>query len=88
MDIIELRQEIDYIDSELVQLFCKRMEVAAHIADYKRENNLPIHHPAREQEVLQKVAVLAGSDMDRYIMDLYTKIFELSKDYQFTRNNR
>ncbi len=88
MDIMELRQEIDKIDAEMVRLFCKRMDVAARIADYKKENNLPIPHPGREQEVLQKVAVLAGEEMGEYAMDLYLKMFELSKEYQITRNNR
>lgn len=37
MDLKELRLEIDKIDDELVKLFCQRMEVAAQIADYKKE---------------------------------------------------
>ena len=44
MDLNELRQEIDQIDDQLVKLFCQRMDVAARVADYKRENNLPIFH--------------------------------------------
>ena len=42
MDLKELRSEIDVIDDELVRLFGKRMDIAAQIADYKKENNLPI----------------------------------------------
>ena len=39
MDLKELRQEIDKIDDEMVRLFEDRMEVAARIADCKKENN-------------------------------------------------
>ena len=60
MDIKELRGEIDKIDDELVKLFGQRMEVAARIADYKKENNLPILVPAREREKLADVAQKAG----------------------------
>ena len=88
MDLLELRKEIDRLDEELVSLFCRRMEIAARIADYKKENNLPIHHPGREQEVLQKVGALAGSEWEDYATNLYVKIFELSKAYQKTRNDR
>ena len=56
MDIHELRGEIDKIDDELVKLFTQRMDVAAQIADYKKEHNLPILVPAREREKLADVA--------------------------------
>ena len=36
----ELRTQIDQIDDQIVQLFGQRMDVAAQIADYKKENNL------------------------------------------------
>ncbi len=86
MDITELRQEIDRIDTELVQLICNRLDVASKIADYKKENNLPIYHPGREQEVLRKVALLAGSEKAAYATDLYSKMFEISKAYQIAQN--
>ena len=37
MELKELRTEIDKIDDELVRLFGARMEIAAKIADYKKE---------------------------------------------------
>ena len=40
MDISELRGKIDAIDDQLVQLFAQRMDVAARIADFKKENKL------------------------------------------------
>ena len=55
MDLHQLRLEIDKIDDQLVKLFGARMEVAAQIADYKKENGLPILVPAREREKLQDV---------------------------------
>lgn len=82
MRIDDLRKEIDAIDQELVLLFCKRMEVSSRIADYKREHNLPVYHPGREKEVLQKVAEPAGSELKEYVQALYKEIFQLSKRYQ------
>ena len=64
MDIEALRQEIDAIDKELVDLFCKRMDVSAGVADYKKANNQPIFVPARERAILQKVAQQAGPEME------------------------
>ncbi len=86
MDIKELRQEIDQIDDELVRLFVQRMDVAARIADFKKENNLPILVPAREREKLQDVASKAGPEMANYTRVLYSMLFELSRSYQSKRS--
>lgn len=86
MDINSLRGQIDVIDQELVELFCRRMDVAAQIADYKREHNMPILVPAREREKLADVAEMAGSEMANYTRVLYSMLFELSRSYQSKRN--
>jgi chorismate mutase/prephenate dehydratase len=82
MDLNELRGQIDGIDDELVQLFCRRMEVAEQIAEYKRQNDLPILVPAREREKLRDISQKAGSDMANYARVLYSMIFELSRSHQ------
>ena len=82
MDLQQLRLEIDKIDNELVTLFCQRMEIAAKIAEYKKENGLPIFVPRREQEKLADVANKAGTEMARYAQSLYETIFTLSRNYQ------
>ena len=87
MDLKELRGQIDRIDAELVQLFCERMQVSAQIADYKKENKLPILMPAREREKLQDVANQAGPAMANYTRVLYSMLFELSRSYQSKRND-
>ena len=85
MDLTQIRNQIDGIDQELVSLFNRRMELAAQVADYKKENKLPIYVPAREREILQKVAGLASSDLANYTRVLYSMLFELSRSYQSKR---
>ena len=87
MELNELRNQIDSIDNQLVELFVKRMETSAQIADYKKEHHMPIHVPAREREILQDVAKKAGSEMANYTRVLYSMMFELSRSYQSKRNN-
>ena len=82
MDLTELRRQIDGIDDQLVQLFCRRMELCAQVADYKKANGLPILMPAREREKLKDVAEKAGPDMANYTRTLYAMLFELSRSYQ------
>ena len=87
MELSEIRKRIDEVDSKLVDLFVERMALSAQVADYKKENNLPIYVPSREREKLQEVANQAGADMDNYTRVLYSMIFELSRSYQNKRNN-
>ncbi len=87
MDLNTLRAQIDAIDSELVSLFSRRMDVSAQIADYKKANDLPILMPAREREKLRAVAQQAGDDMETYVRVLYSMIFELSRSYQSKRTS-
>ena len=87
MDISQLRSRIDDIDEKIVSLFTQRMDVSAQIADYKKENNLPIFVPAREREKLSNVAELAGPDMANYTRVLYSMLFELSRSYQSKRTD-
>ena len=82
MDIQNLREQIDGIDDQLVKLFSQRMDVAAQIAAYKRENHMPIFVPAREREKLADVAQKAGPEMANYTRVLYSMLFELSRSYQ------
>ena len=86
MELKELRNEIDLIDDELVQLFNKRMQLSAQVANYKKEHNMPIHVPAREREILQDVAAKSSPDLANYARVLYSMIFELSRSYQRKRN--
>ena len=66
MDLAELRQEIDKMDDSLVSLFGARMDIAAKIAEVKKQTGAPIIVPAREREKLQEVAQKASPEMANY----------------------
>ena len=82
MELTDLRCEIDKIDDKLIKLFVQRMEISAQVAAYKKEHQLPIFVPEREQQKLEDVAAKAGSEMADYVKSLYAAIFELSRSYQ------
>ena len=86
MELQELRMKIDEIDSELVKLFQQRMDVAADVAVYKRQNHLPVLDMAREREKQAALAEMARPDMQTYVQMLYSMIFELSRSYQSDLN--
>ena len=87
MNIEDLRRKIDAIDENIIDCFCKRMEIASAIADHKRENDLPIHVPQREEAVLDRVAQQAGPEFSDAARQLYKTIFQISRDHQQNRNS-
>ena len=82
MELSEIREQINGIDDQLVTLFTERMNLSAQVAEYKKAHNMPIFVPAREREILLKVAQQAGPEMDNYARVLYSMIFELSRSHQ------
>ena len=55
MDLKELRDQIDIIDSDILSLFMKRMELCRGVAEYKKQNNLPVFQGGREQQVIDRI---------------------------------
>ena len=82
MDLMELREQINEIDREMLDLFLRRMQVSSNVAEYKRKNGLPVLDAARERELLANIAQQAGEDLDEYAVVLYSTILSLSRSYQ------
>lgn len=82
MDLHDYRRELDGIDKELLALFGQRMEIAAKIGEYKKENNLPVFDPARERQILLNIREQSPEGMGDYAVALYSLIFELSRASQ------
>ena len=47
MDLMELREQINEIDAQMLDLFLRRMQVSSNVAEYKRKNGLPVLDAAR-----------------------------------------
>jgi chorismate mutase/prephenate dehydratase len=82
MDLNQCRQQIDNIDDQLVKLFAQRMEVAAAVAQCKRETGKPVMDAARERAKLLDVMSKSPDEFKDYTMSLYSLIFEMSRSYQ------
>lgn len=82
MEIGQLREEIDVIDKEMLSLFERRMQVSTQIAEYKRQNNLPVYDGKREREKIAKVADSASEGMKDYAKNFMTELMDFSKCYQ------
>lgn len=88
MELSEIREEINQIDDQLVKLFVQRMELSSQVAVYKKEHKMPIFVPAREREILKKVAEMSGPELGGYTRLLYSMIMDLSRSHQGKQNGQ
>lgn len=75
MTLEQLRDEIETIDREIVELVAQRTYVAESIASVKRERGLPTTDESQEQQVMER----AGENAARFNVDanLVKAIFRL-----------
>ena len=67
MELRELRDEINTIDGEMLALLERRLAVCRAIAEYKRQNGLPVRDPARETEKLHEAMEQGGAAGQRMV---------------------
>ncbi len=82
-DIQKLRKEIDKVDTKLLELYVKRMQIAEAIGAYKQENNLPFYDEQRESEKL--ASVFDAIDEPKYAdgaAQLFLTLMEASRELQ------
>ena len=84
MDLLELRGQIDEIDSQIVQLYEKRMDVCARVAEYKIETGKKVFDKAREDEKLRRIKGMAHNDFNSQgLTVLFEQIMSMSRKLQY-----
>lgn len=82
-DLTELRQEIDKIDSQIVELIEKRMGISKEVGDFKKSNGLPVLDEKREEQVIEnRAAFLKDKSMQGDIREIFSLIMKLSREKQ------
>lgn len=84
-DLSDIRKEIDSIDTQIVELFKRRMSCADAVAAYKRAHDLPVLDRSRERELLSRRAAQVPEDMKVYTEVLFELLMEASRNRQGER---
>jgi len=83
MDISDWRLKIDELDEQIVRLISRRAEAAKAIGELKRETQLPVYEPGREQAVFDHVrAVNPGPLADGEMLHVYERIIDVMRTLQ------
>lgn len=77
------RIKIDELDKEITRLFEERMDTVIKIANYKKDNDLPIFNRDREDEVIEKnVGYLKNNDYSEETRKFFISLMEVSRELQ------
>ncbi len=83
-DLLVLRDEIDKIDRQMVELFEKRMEICGEVAEYKINTGKKVLDRERELSKLQVLGDLAHSDFNRHgVTELFQQVMAMSRKLQY-----
>ena len=82
LDIDKLRNEIDDIDKQIIELFEKRMDVALNVAKYKMERNLPIFNGAEKCCYWEKLKRLKNKEYSDYAEKFLNDMMTTSREFQ------
>lgn len=83
-DLSVLREEIDRIDREIVNLYEERMDVCKQVAQYKLGSGKKVFDKAREEEKIEKVKGLTHNDFNKHgVQELFEQIMSMSRKLQY-----
>ena len=84
MDLSQLRQQIDTIDRQIVNLYEERMDVSRQVAEYKIETGKKVFDKQREQEKIAGVKALTHNDFNSHgVEELFEQIMSMSRKLQY-----
>ena len=83
LDLGKIREKIDKLDSQLVELLEKRLEIVQEVAQFKKQTGKRIFDEEREKEVVQKnLKRVKNKELNHYIELILKDIMDSSKEYQ------
>ena len=83
MTLEELRDQIDILDRQLVELLCERARAAQMVGHLKASTSLPVYEPAREKVVYANVrAANKGPLPDIELTHIYERIIDVMRALQ------
>ena len=84
LDLKEIRNKLDEIDTQLVGLFEKRMALCSDVAEFKIQTGKKVYDGERERQKLEAVTAMAGNDFNKKgVYELFSQIMTISRKLQY-----
>ncbi len=84
-DLSFIREDIDKVDREIIDLLERRMGLALEVAKYKNSTGKPIYDRQREDEKIDKIRGMASTDFNaEALAEIFLQIMSISRRYQYS----
>ena len=81
--LLKCRKQIDKIDSKIIKLYEKRMNVVKQVTEYKLEHDMPVLDSSREAKMLEKnLAKIKCEEFKEFYPSVLTGYLSASKAMQ------
>ena len=79
----EAREIINEVDSQMIDLYIKRMKAVKMVAEYKLENNMEVLDSSREDFLkIKNSKILDDKLLEKYYLEFFEGVLQSSKDFQ------
>lgn len=83
MNIDNLRDQIDQLDDQLLEIFNRRASLALRIGEIKKEQQLAVYDPGREQRIFKRMQhANKGPLDDSAIVRLFERVIDESRSLE------
>ena len=84
LDLLEIRDQIDGIDTQIVKLFEERMKLCADVAEFKIQTGKKVLDPEREAQKLDALKNKASSPFTQIgVQELFKQVMAMSRKLQY-----
>ena len=81
--ILELREQIDDLDEEIIQLLKKGMGISKEVGELKEKLDIPVEDKNRENEIIDRLTKQTGRNLsEEQLIRIFTAVFKSSKQVQ------
>lgn len=85
MELNEIRQEIDKIDTQMKELFLSRMELSARVIATKKKTGGAVYVPEREAEIIKRRSEGIQEDKLLEYQMFIKQVMGISRTYQYSK---
>ena len=81
MNIEQIKDELSQINSEMLQLFIRRMELVAQLGEQRAAEGKPLFDRKAEEEVLETAVANTPQDMQNYSIEFFRTLMSMGREY-------
>ncbi|MDR6562904.1 MULTISPECIES: prephenate dehydratase [Arcicella] len=83
MSLEELRNQIDSLDNQMLEILNKRMDVVKQVGELKKQTQTVIYRPEREKQIVDRLVAANNGLLNRAAIEaIYLEIFAVSRNLE------